>query len=124
MLKNTLILPTDDDAQAAKLLRDAINDLDVILMLVFGTGATIDQIVTWADQLCNKTNVGGVMVRRVVWVKAAGAAVGQVLTPIVGGAPPMVAVLGFHDDVKATIATGGAVDPVILEQAFLQGGTL
>ena len=124
MLKNTLILPTDDDAQAANLLRDAINDLDVILMLVFGAGANVEQIVTWADQLCNKTNVGGVMIRRVVWVKTIGTAVGQVVSPIVGGTLPAVAVLGFHDDLKSSLATGGRIDPIELEKAFLQGGTL
>lgn len=124
MLKNTLILPTDDDAQAATLLQNAIADLDVILMLVFGAGAAIDQIVAWADQLCNKTNTGGVMLRRVVWIKAAGGGVTQVLTPIVGANLPMVAVLGFHDDLKMSLAPGAAVDPIILEQAFLQGGAL
>src|SRR6266853_1229636 len=103
MLKNTLILPAGDDALAATLLRNAINDLDVILMLVFGTGANIEQIITWADQLCNKTNAGGVMVRRVVWITSATGAVAAILTPIAGAASPMVAVLGFHGDLKASI---------------------
>jgi hypothetical protein len=121
MLKNTLILP-DDDALAAQQLTDAINGPDVILMIVFGAGADIEQIVTSADQLCDKANAGGVMIRRVVCVKALTPRVMQILTPIVGATTPMVAVLGFHDDLKEVIPPGASVDPIILEQAFLKGG--
>jgi hypothetical protein len=64
------------------------------------------------------------MIRRVVWVKTVGTAVGQVVSAIVGGTLPVVTVLGFHDDVKSSLATGDRIDPIELEKAFLQGGTL
>jgi hypothetical protein len=126
MLKNTLILPTDDPDLAARLLRQAIDDLDVILMLVFGTGADVEQIVAWADQLCNKSNFGIGNFRRVVWIPDLGQPVRDVLAPIFTaagvGALPRVAVLNFHDVLKATLTDQDPIGPIVLEKAFLQGG--
>ena len=51
MLRNTLILPESDARLAAKMLQEAIDRLDVILMMVFGKGDDVLQIVEWADQL-------------------------------------------------------------------------
>jgi hypothetical protein len=126
MLKNTLILPTVNPELAARLLRQAIDDLDVILMLVFGVGADVEQIVAWADQLCNKSNFGMGNFRRVVWIPELGQPVREILAPIFSAASvealPLVAVLNFHDVLKATLSGQDTIGPIVLEKAFLQGG--
>jgi hypothetical protein len=126
MLKNTLILPTDDPELAARLLQQAIDDLDVILMLVFGMGADVEQIVAWADQLCNKSNFGIGNFRRVVWIPDLSQPVRDVLAPIFVAAgvetEPLVAVLNFHDVLKASLTPQDAIGPIVLEKVFLQGG--
>ena len=92
MLENTLILPETDARFAAELLAEAVEDLDVVLMLVFGKDETAKQIVRWADLLCSKTSVGpGTNLRKVVWIRDAGTAV---RLPVTGaseaGEPPEV----------------------------------
>lgn len=133
MLRNTLILPADDVRLAAHLLRAAIADLDVVLMLIFGTGPAVLQIVEFADQLANKTrmDVGGNL-RRVVWITDADALEGtgefrQLFADIrakASGALPVAAVLNFHDKVMAVIATNQLADPIKLELLFLEGHKL
>ena len=124
MLKHTLILPDKaaDGALAVQLLGDAINSLDVVLMLVLGKGKSIGDIVDWADQLCAKTQVQGGNLRRVVWIREpAVAQVDAVLTPILGKKRPIVAVLDFHDQLKKSLDQLADIDPIELELAFLEG---
>jgi len=125
MLKNTLILP-GDDGQAAQLLREAINDLSVILMIIVGPQK---QWVDWADQLADKGSGNGVSgsFRHVVWIQAQpGAqlsAVLQALTPPQQVQVPSIVVLNFHDVVCDSIGPNdqASVDPMRLEEAFLKG---
>ena len=125
MLKNTLILPESDVRLAAKLLQDAIDALDVILMLVFGKTDQSRQTVGWVDQLCDKTRLsdGSMNIRRAVWIRDAGSvSVQNVLLPIVGARPfPHAAVLNFHDKLRGKIMPGEAVSPLKLELLFLKG---
>jgi hypothetical protein len=124
MLKHTLILPDTNARLSARLLREAVDALDVILMLVFGKGPEAEQIVRWADQLCAKTETAsGVNVRRVVWIRdASRRAVRDILDPLVGaGDLPSVAVLNFHDQLKGSIAPGESVNPIKLELLFAKG---
>jgi hypothetical protein len=122
MLRNTLILPSDD-AIAGKLLSDAITDLNVILMLVLGANGT-DQIVGWADQLCEKTRLSdGTNARHVVWVQNPDMqSVHNILAPILGEATPIVAVLNFYDKLMASLNDISEIDPIALELAFVDGG--
>lgn len=120
MLRNTLILPADDDALAARLLRDAIDDLDVVLLLVFGDDAVAQRCVGFGDQLANRTT-GAYNLRRVVWVRTLGPEVSALLAPSLVGALPRAAVLDFHDRVCEMLPDERAVDPVALELAFLTG---
>ena len=122
MLKNTLILPEGDDALAARLLNEAINTLDTVLMLVFGSGTDADTVVARADQLANKTALlGGGNLRKIVWIRAMGPQVRGQLAPILGSSTPLVTVLNFYDRLKAEISPGEPIDPVSLELAFLAG---
>jgi hypothetical protein len=130
MLRNTLILPVESPELAGRLLRDAVADLDVVLMLVFGTGASVEQVVTWADQLANKTQLpGGGNLRRVVWLRNGDALAGlDGLRPLFAdlkqegeGQLPLAAVLDFHDQVKGAIVAGQPTDPIKLELLFLKG---
>lgn len=123
MLKNTLILPSNDDALAGQLLKDAIADLDVILMLVLG-GGEVHQFVDWADQLCEKTKLSnGYNVRHVVWVQNPQLPLVQsTLLPLLVTIAPVVAVLNFYDKLMATIDDPNDIDPLALEEAFLKGG--
>ena len=124
MLRNTLILPESDARLAARKLDDAIDALDVILMLVFGKGAQAEQIVEWADGLCEKTRTaGGSTVRRVVWIrKPESASIQKVLRRVIDGDLPLVAVLNFHDELKGTMNSGDPIRPLTLERLFLRGG--
>lgn len=123
MLKNTLILPEGDSALAAKLLGEAIADLDVILMLILGKGEKFEQIVRWADQLCNKTRVSDAYnMRRVVWIRDASAdEVKSVLEPILAGKSPAVAVLNFYDKLVESLLDIEKLNPLKLEIAFSKG---
>ena len=123
MLKNTLILPDNNDALAGKLLTDAIANLNVILMLVLGD-SDLQQIVDWADQLCEKTKLSnGANVRHVVWVQNPQLpSVKIILSPILGATLPVVAVLNFYDKLMATLDDPSEIDPIELEEAFLKGG--
>jgi hypothetical protein len=130
MLRNTLILPADNAQLAAKLLRDAIADLDVVLMLVLGTSDSAERAVGFADQLSNKTRLEtGGNLRRVVWVHDPQALAQReefrkLFTDILdesGGQLPLVAVLNFHDLVKGAIEPGEPANPTALELMFLRG---
>jgi len=123
MLKNTLILPGNDDALAGHLLAGAIADLNVILMLILGDGS-LQQIVGWADQLCEKTKLSnGANARHVIWVHDPQLpSVHSILSPILGTTAPVVAVLNFYDKLMATLDDSGDIDPLTLEMAFLKGG--
>ncbi len=124
MLRNTLILPDKDARLAARMLKDAIDALDVILMLVFGKGAQAEQIVEWADRLCEKTRTaGGSTVRRVVWIRnPESESIRKVLSTVFDSGPPLVAVLNFHDKLKGTMNAGDTIRPLTLERLFLRGG--
>jgi len=130
MLRNTLILPADDPQLTAKLLHDAIADLDVVLMLVFGTSDLARHIVDNADQLANKTRLEtGGNLRRVVWVHDPKALAeveefGKLFNDILaeaGGQLPLVAVLNFHDRVMGAIRPGEPTNPTALELLFFRG---
>lgn len=123
MLKNTLILPEKAGPLAGRLLGAAIADLDVTLMLIFGRGPKIEQIVNWADQLCNKTRVTETSnMRRVVWVMDSDPdEVQAIIKPILGGKNPIVAVLNFHDKLSGTIDDVNAINPLKLELEFAKG---
>lgn len=124
MLKHTLILPDKaaDGALAAKLLQSAIDALDVVLMLVYGSDATSSRIVDWADQLCNKTQIDDTNLRRVVWIRNPDAKeVQAILADVVTAKSPRVVVLDFHDQAKATLRDSDDIDPIALEKAFLKG---
>ncbi len=122
-MRNTLILPTDDSQLAASLLQGAINDLNVVLMLVIGREDPAHQAVVWADQLADKTRIGtGFNSRHVVWIrKPSVKAVSQILDGILQRERPLVAVLNFHDDLATTLTASQPIDPIALEQAFLIG---
>lgn len=127
MLKNTLILPVDDPDLAAQQLGAAIGDLHVVLMLVFGKGAEIEQIIDWADQLADKGDFGLGNLRRVVWIREREAGpVGETIRGIKGAETidedTVVAVLNFHDVIKVTLRQGDVIDPIELEIAFAAGG--
>lgn len=123
MLKNTLILPENDGPLAARLLAAAIADLDVVLMLVFGKDASVEQVVEWADQLCNKTRVSETYnVRRVVWImNPAANEIQEILKPLLGAKEPVVAVLNFHDKVAGSFQDISKVNPLRLELEFAKG---
>jgi hypothetical protein len=126
MLKNTLILPDSDARLAAGLLQDAIDTLDVILMMVFGRSPEATEVVGWADRLCDKTRLeSGGTIRRVVWIRSPDSkSVQSVLEGVTLDGPtlPLVAVLNFHDELRGTILVEEEVRPVILERFFLKGG--
>lgn len=122
MLRNTLILPVDE-ALANQLLDRAIEDLDVVLMFILGNSERIMQLVTWADQLANKTaTAAGTNLRRVVWIRQPETVAAK-LASIFGEQPlPTVAVLNFHDEVRERLVDDGQnITPITLERAFLRG---
>jgi hypothetical protein len=122
MLRNTLILPVDE-ALADQLLQRAIEDLDVVLMIILGNSERIMQLVTWADQLANKTaTAAGNNLRRVVWIRQPETVAAK-LAHIFGEQPlPTVAVLNFHDEVRERLVDDGQnLSPITLERAFLRG---
>jgi hypothetical protein len=123
MLKNTLILPENDGPLAASLLKGAIDDFDVVLMLVFGKGDKIQTIVEWADKLCNKTRVNETYnVRRVVWImNPEQKEVAVILKPILGEKSPIVAVLNFHDKLSGSLDDIAKITPLKLELEFAKG---
>jgi hypothetical protein len=124
MLKNTLILPESDAKLAASLLWEAIESLDVVLMLVIGKDGDQEQVVRWADALCQKTRVNeSINLRHVVWVRKPDVKpVRQILDPILGeGQRPIVAVLNFHDELRTTIGKTAKIRPLLLENAFAKG---
>ncbi len=123
MLKNTLILPDGDAKLAGRMLQDAIDDLDVVLMLIFGTADPAEKVVKWADKLCDKGRFAeDKSLRRAVWIRKPGVKpVTDVLKKILPDAPPFVAVLNFHDEVKATLNREDKITPILLEKAFLKG---
>lgn len=121
MLRNTLILPLGDADLAARLFNDALEDLDVVLMIIIGEGDRIEQLVGWADQLANKTMALSANVRRVVWIRDPQV-VAAPLAALLGSDPlPTVAVLNFHDQVKERLADDGQIGPLMLERSFLRG---
>lgn len=124
MLDDTLILPESDGRLAARLFRDAVEALDIVLMLVFGKDDRATQIVTWADRLCKKTQTADGNLRMVVWFRdtstqAVMAELARVLDSI--DPLPRVAVLNFFDVEKARLIDDDAIDPIQLELAFLKG---
>ena len=126
MLKHTLILPAgaNEGELSARLLQEAIDALDVVVMLVFGPDPKAEQIVAWADQLCDKTQMTpGVNLRGVVWIRNGDVPEARVVLGTLQLSPPLprVAVLNFFDEVKATLVDGDDIDPIALERAFLKG---
>lgn len=122
MLSNTLILPESDARLAKQLLRDAIDNLDVVLMLVIGKDGHAPQIVEWADKLARKTRTPDGNLRRVVWIRDLSAtSMKKTVREIVGDPLPRVAVLNFFDSLKATLHDSDRIEPIELELAFLKG---
>lgn len=121
MLKHTLILPTGDPKLAARLLGEALEDLAVVPMLIFGKGAEAEQCVKWADQLASRTS--GASFRRVIWIREnPSQEVAAVLGTLKGLSPAAVlAVVNFHQDVKAEFTSWAGLDPIELEAAFMKG---
>ncbi len=124
ILKHTLILPDGDSKLAAKLLDEAIKDLDYVLMLVFGHDGDQEEYVRWADKLAARAKVTEEeCLRHVVWVrKPHVAAVRTVLDEVLEeGDDPLIVVLSFHDEEKARFMEGDKVTPVRLLNAFAKG---
>ena len=123
MYKNTLILTESDAKLAAEMLRKAIDDLNVVLMLVIGKDAKTKQIVDWADKLADKGRItGDYNLRQVVWIRKPDVApVREILDAILGEPRVVVAVLNFHDKVVATLNESDTIDPLTLEGLFLKG---
>lgn len=124
MLRNTLILPETDARHAARLLRDAVDDLEVVLMLVFGKDDRAKQVVGLADRLCRGMRVEqGTELRRVVWIRRTDAAsIREVLNSLLEEERlPLVAVLDFFDEVRGTLPPDAEPTPIDLERLFLQG---
>lgn len=121
MLKHTLILPAGDSKLAARLLREALEDLAVVPMLIFGKGPEAEQRVKWADQLASRTT--GESFRRVIWIREnPPQAVAAVLGTLKGLSPTAVlAVVNFHQDVKAEFTSWSGLGPIELEAAFMKG---
>jgi len=121
MLKHTLILPTGDPNLAARLLREAVEDLTVVPMLIFGQGPEAEQCVNWADQLASRTT--GESFRRVVWIRESPSqGVAAVLSTLKGLSPTAVlAVVNFHQNVKAQFTSWAGLGPIELEAAFMKG---
>ena len=123
MYKNTLILTESDAKLAAEMLRKAIDDLNVVLMLVIGKDATTKQIVDWADKLADKGRItNDYNLRQVVWIrKPEVAPVREILDAILGERTPVVAVLNFHDQLASSLDATDLIEPLTLEGAFLKG---
>jgi len=124
MLKNTLIVPETDSLLAAKMIRESIDALDVILMFIFGKSAEAKQAVEWSDKLCEKTRISEIRnMRKVVWVRDTEASpIRKMLDPIIGtGTAPLAVVLNFYDKKMGEIPVGAEFDPLILEALFLKG---
>jgi hypothetical protein len=123
MLKHTLILPESDTRLAVELLDNAVNALDIVLMLVLGKSDREREIVHTADKLCDKTQAAEGNSRKVVWIRRLDTvSMEDALTQLLGPAPfPEVAVLNFHDEVKKKLTTNDSVTPLQLERAFLKG---
>jgi hypothetical protein len=126
MLRHTLILPEGDGPLAARLLDEAIDALDVVLMLVLGADPRAEQITDWADQLCNRTQMTpSVNLRRVVWIREPEVVEVKVILSRLSLSNPLprVAVLDFYDQVRARLEEPD-IDPMALEIAFLKGQAL
>lgn len=121
MLKHTLILPAGDPKLAARLLREALEDLAVVPMLIFGKGAEAEQCVKWADQLSSRPT--GKSYRRVIWIREnPPQEVAAVLSTLKGLSPTVVlAVVNFHQNVKAEFTSWTGLGPIELEAAFMKG---
>ena len=137
MLRNTTIVPETDARAAARMIREAIGSLDVVLMMLFGKGPAgerldengvlkpckMDDVVDTADQLCKKTQIGAINMRHVIWVRDLGPqSIQEVLKPFVDDftSPPVGVVLNFHDKKMATI-TKQDLEPFEMEMAFAKG---
>ena len=127
MLSNTLILPESDAQLAGQLLRGAIDDLNVVLMLVIGKDdigtLSIEKIVEWADTLCNKAQVVATNNRRhVVWIRKPDVQpVKDVLDPILGSERPLIVVLNFYDVVKGKLLATDKITPLTMDLQFAKG---
>ena len=122
MLTRTLILPESDSRLAAHLLREAIDTLDVVLMLVLGKDDRAKQIVEWADKLAKKTATPDGNLRAVVWIRDLSAAsMRNAVEDLLGQPLPRIAVLNFFDRVKAKLTDADTIEPLELEMAFLKG---
>lgn len=123
MLGNTLILPESDARLAVRLLRDAVDALDVVLMLVFGKDDRATQVATWCDRLCNKTATPDGNLRHVVWIRdTSTTTVESAVAELIGDEPfPRAAVLNFFDEHRGSLTDDDRIDPIELEKLFLKG---
>jgi hypothetical protein len=124
MYRNTLVLPEGDPQWSADSLRAAIENLTVILMLVFGVDTRAQQAIRWADMLAERGRLpNGQNMRHVVWVRNPGEKLLQpILTPILSNQSDVsVVVLNFHDQPRAYIKVSDPLTPIALEAAFLDG---
>lgn len=128
MLRNTLIVPETDARAAAKMIKNAIDALDVVLMILLGKGSVTDElkmddVVNIADQLCKKTQVGAYNARHVIWVRdTTPQSIQEVLAPLLEGVngTPIGIVLNFHNQRKSVI-TKDKLEPFEMEMAFAAG---
>lgn len=122
MLSRTLILPENDSRLSHRMLREAIDDLEVVLMLVIGKDDRAKQIVEWADKLAKKTATPDGNLRSVVWIRElSSATMKNAVTDLAGTPLPRVVVLNFFDKVAKTLMDKDVIDPLELELAFLEG---
>jgi len=122
VLTRTLILPESDARLAVRMLRDAIDRLDIVLMLVLGKDDRATQIVEWADKLAKKTATPDGNLRGVVWIRNLETrSIRDALAELVDDPLPRVIVLNFFDQVKAELGDADTIEPLDLEMAFLKG---
>ena len=123
MLRNTLILPESDARLAARLLQEAVDALDLVLMLVVGKDEESVKAVEWADRLSMRTLLpDGRNPRKVVWVRdVSSATLEGALRGLLGeGDLPRIFVLNFHDVVQGKVGVGERFNPLALELLFLR----
>lgn len=84
-LRKTMILPSDDAALARQLFKHAVFDTVDVLLVVLGTGASIETLVQRADKLAGRQEDP----RRVIWARSPGD-----IKPVVDGLKGEQIVLG------------------------------
>jgi len=67
LLERTTIIPTDDKIKAQELFRSAIDEKDVLVLVVLGDDETANTVVKEADRVADIVIAG--FGRKVIWIK-------------------------------------------------------